>query len=102
MGTPKHAPLPWRVSGSTASTQTTIIAMDDLGHDLVVATITRTGAEALADARLISASPELLQALLYARAALPAISATDREAATKAATYCYIDEVIAKATGGAE
>ena len=97
-----HTPGPWKVYKElTSRSGEWLIAMDagDKGRGIAIAETRVATGDELANARLIAAAPELLEALqrLSAqceRLRLPGQPETDAEKTARA--------VIAKATGGAE
>lgn len=98
-GSAAHTPGPW----TTQATEHGITVYSTAGRD-VADVLSDGGSEAIADARLIAAAPELLEALRRAEAAIKyAVAAANSEA--DYVRICEIQDAvsaaIAKATGGA-
>lgn len=100
MSKPKHFPGPWRVSENNAGIKGSNWIFDSKGRDVAVVKL-HTFASALANARLIAAAPELLDAALIARAILSRLGANDPEHKLRL-EYLQIEEAIAKAKGSDE
>lgn len=100
----KHTPGPWKIAGETADKQSFVYALNESGTNQFWFDIQpgrtddnqRTSdAELAANARLIAAAPELLEALCEATAWLHAHKHT-----LCAQSICdQVDAAIAKATG---
>lgn len=103
----KHTPGPWQVKYDEQTGRPSgIYAPDDAGIPGAVGHIVRlrglglpSSEKAQANARLIAAAPDLLEALIVAKATIDELNAMCR-ATTYPKVFDQINAAIAKATGG--
>jgi len=95
----KHTPGPWRVDFNKYDSQWRVYTDGEQSHPVINSLFKPTGYQGEADARLIAAAPQLLEALLAAREKLKI--ECGREYKGGMATqflFPLIDAAIAKAT----